>query len=130
MTTRWWVVALLTSALAACGGATVGSGSGRDLVLVRDDGGLAAVEAATGRGAYPGGRADTDIVVAGRGSASTFRHHLPGNLVPEAFSTDGRALFVIQYSPPLAPDRYRVRRLDVQSGRLDDVASPDKDLQE
>jgi outer membrane protein assembly factor BamB len=80
--------------------------------------------------ADPPGRADTDMVIAGVNDALTTQLHLPGNLVPEAFSTDGKALFVIQLSPPLHPDRYRVRRLDIRAGRVEDVASPDADLQQ
>ena len=41
------------------------------------------------------------------------RYMLAGNFEPEAFSLDGRALFVIEFSPPLAPYRYRVRSLDL-----------------
>jgi DNA-binding beta-propeller fold protein YncE len=50
--------------------------------------------------------------------------YLVGNVEPEAFSSDGRALFVLQYTPAAAPERYQVRRLDLTSGAVDDV--PDK----
>jgi len=36
-----------------------------------------------------------------------------GNVEPEAFSLSKRSLFVIEYSPPTAPDRYRVARIDL-----------------
>jgi DNA-binding beta-propeller fold protein YncE len=51
------------------------------------------------------------------------------NLEPEAFSTDGRALFVLQYKPALHPDRYQVRRLDIETGQLSDIFTSDKDIQ-
>ena len=40
---------------------------------------------------------------------------LPGNLVPEAFSTDGHHLFVLDYVPAAAPDHYEVRMIDVST---------------
>jgi hypothetical protein len=55
---------------------------------------------------------------------------IPGNIAPEAFSSDRKALFVIEYLPPLKPDRYRVRRLDLASGRVGGVFSVDGHLQQ
>src|SRR5207244_13219195 len=75
------------------------------------------------------GRAATDLVIARADGSPPRQYSLPGNLSPEAFSSDTDALFVIQYSPPMAPDRYRVRRLDLATGTIGDVASPDADLQ-
>ena len=49
---------------------------------------------------------------------------------PEAFSLSGDALFVIDFVPPLAPERYRVARLDLSRGAVDDVRSTEKELQE
>ena len=43
---------------------------------------------------------------------------LPGNLEPEAFSADDQRLMVIDYLPPLAPDRYRVRQVDLRTGEV------------
>jgi hypothetical protein len=43
------------------------------------------------------------------------------NVEPEAFSLSKRSLFVIEYSPPTAPDRYRVARIDL-TGRHPSVA--------
>lgn len=43
---------------------------------------------------------------------------LPGNQEPEAFSPAGDVVYVLDYLPPAAPDRYRVRRLDVGTGEL------------
>lgn len=78
----------------------------------------------------PEGRARTEISVVDTPTGGVKKHLLDGNYEPEALSTDGGSLFVIEYNPPLAPDRYRVRRLDLSTGEILDVFSPDKDLQE
>jgi hypothetical protein len=44
---------------------------------------------------------------------------LPGLVEPDAFTTDGTGLFVLQWLPAGAPDRYRVRLLDLTSGVLE-----------
>lgn len=54
---------------------------------------------------------------------------LAGNYEPEALSTDGAAVFVVEFTPPMSPDRYRVRRLDLATNTVGDVASRDKELQ-
>jgi hypothetical protein len=77
-----------------------------------------------------GGRARTTIGVLRGSGGQVESNDLEGNYEPEAFSTDGRDLFVIEYSPPLAPDRYRVRRLHLATWTVEDVYSPDKDLQQ
>jgi len=66
----------------------------------------------------PGPRSSTVIAVAD-GSGERTRVDLPGNLDPEAFDTTGQYLFVLDYLPPTAPDRYRVRALDLRSGQLE-----------
>jgi outer membrane protein assembly factor BamB len=83
----------------------------------------------TGDGTYPAGRAQTPIVVTGL-AGDARRYDLPGNYEPEAFSTDLTSLFVIEYTPPEAPERYRVRRLQLSSGEVVDVYSVDKELQQ
>ncbi|MFK3982604.1 YncE family protein [Micromonospora sp. NPDC050397] len=65
----------------------------------------------------PGGRERTTIVVAGS-AGQQHRVELPGNLEPEAFDVTGQALFVLDYLPPTAPDRYRVRVVDLVAGEL------------
>ncbi|WP_147457038.1 hypothetical protein [Micromonospora pisi] len=65
----------------------------------------------------PGGRERTTIVVAGS-SGQRNRVELPGNLEPEAFDATGQALFVLDYLPPKAPDRYRVRVVDLATGEM------------
>lgn len=90
-------------------------------------------------GRRPGGAGDaytpvpqersTIAVLDARDGAVT-RHDLAGNYEPEALSLDGGAVFVVEYTPAMAPDRYRVRRLDLVTGEVVDVFSPDKELQE
>jgi YVTN family beta-propeller protein len=79
-------------------------------------------------GYAPTGRAATVVVVARDGNPPR-RYELAGNLEPEAFSVDMTTLFVLDYSPALAPVRYQVRQVDLASGKVLDVISPDKDLQ-
>jgi hypothetical protein len=72
------------------------------------------------------GRASTKLVVASTtGLVPTRTFDLAANIEPEAFSTDGRALFVVQYLPPMNPDRYQVRRMDLETGTLMPVPSID-----
>jgi DNA-binding beta-propeller fold protein YncE len=76
-------------------------------------------------GSYTDGR-DRTSLLAVEPEAGTVPQSLyvVGNVEPEAFSTDGRALFVLQYTPAGAPTQYQVRRLDLTTGAVDDV--PDK----
>ena len=53
---------------------------------------------------------------------------LEGNLVPEAFTTDGRGMFVLDYVPATAPDHYEVRLIDLATGRKTDVGARPKEL--
>ena len=55
---------------------------------------------------------------------------LAGNLVPEAFSTDGRYLFVLDYVPAAAPDHYEVRAIDLITGAKSDVGGRPKEVVE
>lgn len=79
---------------------------------------------------YPKGQESTTLVMAQRYLAEPRRFELPGNYEPEAFSVDESSLFVIEYLPPLAPDRYRVRQVDLATGKVSGVLSADGDLQE
>jgi hypothetical protein len=72
------------------------------------------------------GRSSTKLVVASTtGAMPTRTYDIAANIEPEAFSTDGDALFVVQYLPPMDPDRYQVRRLDLATGELTLVQSID-----
>jgi hypothetical protein len=79
---------------------------------------------------HPGGKDPTRIVVVHRDDPQPQVLDIPGNVEPEAFSTSGDALFVIDFVPPLAPERYRVARLDLARGSVDDVRSKERELQE
>lgn len=81
------------------------------------DGRLVALAAPDSAGVthVPAGRARTPLVVAGA-TAEVARLDLTGNVVPDAFTAGGEGLFVLDWLPPAAPDRYRVRHLDVASG--------------
>lgn len=51
------------------------------------------------------------------------RFELKGNFEPEAFSTDGRRLYLISYVPPAAPVAYRVAQLDLATGTTSPVSA-------
>ncbi|MFD0741297.1 hypothetical protein ACFQ1L_04590 [Phytohabitans flavus] len=72
-----------------------------------------------------GPRSRTTIAVAD-GSGERSRVDLPGNLDPEAFDVTGQYLFVLDYLPPTAPDRYRVRALNLRSGALEPLLNREK----
>jgi hypothetical protein len=75
-------------------------------------------DASAGHGRYrPAGRTETTVVVAGA-SGERARHTVPGCVEPEAFSMSGGELFVLDYVPPAAPDRYRVRVMDIANGTV------------
>jgi hypothetical protein len=72
-------------------------------------------------------RSNTRIVVADpSGSAEPVRYRLRGNFEPEAFSTDSRQLFLIQYLPAETPAVYRVTVLDLASGSVRPAFGPYK----
>lgn len=82
------------------------------------------------RGAhYTQGRTTTRLVVTGR-NVEPRTIHLDGNFEPEAFSNDGRSLFVLQYLPARNPNSYQVRRLDLATEKVAGVYSVDAELQE
>jgi hypothetical protein len=80
----------------------------------------------------PDGRARSRLVIADlSGEERTRSFELEGNFEPEAFSTNERELFMIEYVPAMDPDRYRVRRLKLDSGAVVDIgpfklAAPDE----
>ena len=65
----------------------------------------------------PDGRADTPVLIADAGGVRR-QLRLPGNVVPEAFTSDRTGLFVLEWLPPNAPDRYRVRLVDLATGTV------------
>jgi hypothetical protein len=95
--------------------------------VVSEDGYMAALGPTTERH-YSWGRRHTKLTVVGEESAPE-SFELDGNIEPEAFSTDRTNLFVLQYRPARAPSSYQVRRLDLKTGKLHDIYTPDKHLQ-
>lgn len=87
-------------------GSTSGlSNDGRTLVLVRP------------RVAFPQGRTMFAVFDANR-LRRPRRLTLDGDFSFDALSPDGRLLYLIEYLEPQNPTRYRVRALDLDSGRL------------
>ncbi|MPZ70505.1 MAG: hypothetical protein GEU71_13410 [Actinobacteria bacterium] len=78
---------------------------------------------------YSEGRARTRLIVANGETGEMKDFDLAGNFEPEAFSTDLSSLFVISFTPPKAPKHYQVRRLDLASGKVEDVFTPHGELQ-
>jgi hypothetical protein len=66
--------------------------------------------------ARPVARARTPLLVTAEGRQQ--RYDLGGVVEPDAFTQDGAGLFVLEWLPPQAPDRYRVRLLDLASGAV------------
>lgn len=96
--------------------ARVASTAGRLVALTADG--------ATSR---PVGRDRTTIVVADPSGAHPARElHLAGNFEPEAFSADDAYLFVLEYLPANAPERYRVRRVELATGEVQPLLLRDK----
>jgi len=66
-------------------------------------------------------RASTTISIM-RGGTELYRHKLPGALEPEAFSTDGTMLFVLDHRG----DSYRVRFVHLATGELGPLYTKEK----
>ena len=108
---------LATVAVPAGRTARVVSTSGRSVALTEH------------RTAHPEPRQRTRIVVADPAGARPARTlDLAGNFDPEAFSTDDAYLFVLEYLPAHAPERYRVRRVEVATGAVEPLLLRDKSL--
>lgn len=79
---------------------------------------------------YASGRSSTTLVILEDGVHEPRTIVLDGNYAPEAFSTDGGSLFVVEYLPPENPTSYRVRRLDLATEEVEGVYTVDQELQE
>jgi hypothetical protein len=94
---------------------------GRFVANVVGPGGLVAMTEPRSPGAtpwLPDGRASTTMVVADPEDGTKRTYELRGNFEPEAFSTNGRRLYTIEYIPPSAPNRYQVRILNLATGKV------------
>lgn len=97
--------------------------------VVSHDGGLAALGPIKERD-YRRGRAQTRLAIHGSRFSEPLIFDLSGNVEPEAFSSDGRSLFLVRYLPAREPVRYQVRRLDLETGEIEGVYTPDAHLQQ
>jgi hypothetical protein len=70
----------------------------------------------SGPGGRPAPRARSPILVS-RSSRELYRFDLAGSAEPDALTYEGHGLFVLEWLPPEAPDRYRVRLLDFNVGQ-------------
>jgi hypothetical protein len=78
-------------------------------------------------GLYPAGREHSELaVVNDHGDAHTLT--VRGNVAPEAIATDGSAIFVLDYTPALAPVQYEVLRLDLDDETLTAVPEHGVDI--
>ncbi|MDQ3954566.1 MAG: hypothetical protein M3285_03340 [Actinomycetota bacterium] len=101
---------------------------GLSVKIASEDGGVA-VLGPTSERHHLRGRSETELTIVRTGQADEQSLTLKGNYEPEAFSTDGRNLFVIRYLPSQNPTKYQVRRLDLTDGRVKSVYTPDQHLQ-
>ncbi|AGZ43209.1 YncE family protein [Actinoplanes friuliensis] len=74
--------------------------------------------------ARPAPRARTPLLVTSDGRKREYT--LTGVVEPDAFTTDGSGLFVLEWLPASAPDRYRVRLLDLTTGEVRPLNTRDK----
>jgi len=65
-------------------------------------------------GRHPANPRETTTIVVMRGGTERYRYNLRGTIEPEAFSTDGGRLFVLDHRG----DNYRVRALELATGEL------------
>jgi hypothetical protein len=94
--------------------------------VVSPGGQYVALASAAGSTPYrPVGRAETTIVVAGP-AGERIRLMLPGCVEPEAFAPQGNVLYVLDYLPPLQPERYRVRAVDLATRSMQQLLTRDK----
>lgn len=72
----------------------------------------------------PIGRKSSPLLVVGPGRRQKF--NLPGCVEPDAFTSEGSALFVLDWLPADKPDHYRVRLLDLADGQMYPLLTRDK----
>jgi hypothetical protein len=62
------------------------------------------------------------LVFDGREGAVAYEHELDGDVLPEAFSSDGAKLFTLRFHP----DHYRIETVDVATGAQDETLGRNK----
>jgi hypothetical protein len=87
-------------------------------------GGWACALSRTPGAARPAGRARSPLLVTA--SAGQREYDLAGVLEPDAFTSDETGLFVLDWRPAEAPERYRVRLLDLTTGTIGPLLTRDK----
>jgi hypothetical protein len=75
----------------------------------------------------PEPREYTSINVVWSESGPPRNYTLKGNFEPETFSIDEQTLFLLEFFPPTAPDRYYVKQLDLQTASVTNVLTSDQD---
>ena len=103
---------------------------GLQAAAISADGSLVAYSDAPEYGLHglPKGRPTTRVATFSAMTSTLRVLDLAGNYVPEAFSTDGRHLFLLDYVPAAAPDHYEVRMVDLVTGAMTDVGGRPKDV--
>ncbi len=96
-----------------------------------DGGAVALMEPPTVAGGLyvPEARTETSISVVWQDRPEPAVFELDGNFEPETFTLAEDVLYLLEYWPPLEPDRYYVRQLDLVTGEVRDVFSPQVELQ-
>src|SRR5688572_78464 len=104
-------------------------GEAQSVKIVSGDGTLVAASPKSERN-FLRGRTTTTLTVAGSARVEPRRYELEGNFEPDAFSNDGSHRFRVSYLPATKPINYQVRRLDLETGEVEGVYTPDAHLQE
>ncbi|MEV6299967.1 hypothetical protein AB0M02_11255 [Actinoplanes sp. NPDC051861] len=91
--------------------------------VVSTDGRVCALSEAAGA-TVPAARTRTPLVV--MDSTGPRKFNLPGVIEPDAFTSDGTGLFVLDWLPATAPDHYRVRLLDLGTGQIQPLLTRNK----
>ncbi len=95
-------------------------------------GGTAAVLTPVGQGSKglyaPVARETTDLTVVWKDGRDPKTFNLTGNFEPETFTVDGSVLYLLEFIPATDPDHYLVRKLDLGTGEITDVYSPEVEL--
>jgi hypothetical protein len=86
---------------------TVPVGPGLVISTVSPDGKAAALTTRSPSAYLSAGRTETHLAVVKLPDATVTRYNLVGNLAPDAFTNDGRDLFLVNYLPAEAPTAIR-----------------------
>lgn len=76
----------------------------------------------------PQPREVTDFTIVWKDGRPPKTFHLEGNFEPETFTVDGSVLYLLEFAPATDPEHYYVRQLDLETGQVTDVYSPEVEL--